>query len=238
MLNFKVGKTYKDNSGREWEFVSYAPGRHYPYFFKEKETNAVYGFCEQEGNIVTERLDAGGTKIPFVEEQEKERDWVIGEEYECFDAATQSVVMAHLTKIIKETGSHLFYMFNINGISCGFHDEGIVLVMGRFVVFKDGIPQELKDRLNKSKLTNKQRHFQKGRVYKDDKNENFTFIKRIKATRGVFGIFESNNDKGLYILILRKINNVECITCREKFVFCADESIRNENASKAVRVMQ
>ena len=236
MLDFKVGRFYKDTKRNEWKFIYYDHDSEYPYLFKGKGDYLALSFCEQKDNSVTYHIDEIGIKIPFVEE--KERDWVIGEEYECFDAATQSVVMAHLTKIIKETGSHLFYMFNINGISCGFHDEGIVLVMGRFVVFKDGVPQELKDRLNKSKLANKQKCFQKGQVYKNKKCIEMEFKKRIKTKEGLVALFEDETSE-VFSFSLYRLNNIECIlTSHDTVAFCADESIRNGDGSKAVRVLQ
>lgn len=235
MLNFKIGQFYKDTNGKEWRFCGYYPNDNYPYIFIDKK-GSVLTCLEEPDNLVTEYDGGEGIRIPFVEE--KERDWVIGEEYECFDAVTQRVIKARLTKIIKKTGSHLFYMFNINGISCGFHDEGIVLVMGRFVVFKDDVPQELKDKLNKKKLTNKRKSFQKGQVYKDIYGAKYMFIKRIKAPDGLYAIFYEKEDDEAVALELYKINNVECCLLLHRVDLCPDESIRNEDTSKAVRVVQ
>lgn len=236
MLNFKVGQFYKDTNGKEWRFCGYYPNSHYPYIFIDKK-GCVLTSLEKSDNLVTEYNYNDGVKIPFVEE--KERDWVIGEEYECIDSLTQSVVMARLAKIIKETDSHLIYVFNIDGVHFSFHHEGRVLIMGRFAIFKDGIPQGLKDRLNKKeKLTNKQKCFQKGQVYTKTNGNKYIFKKRIKTKQGLIAIFE--DEEGFIIFSgLRKLNNIECVgNVFDKLELFADESIKGENTYKAVRVMQ
>lgn len=238
MLDFKVGKVYKDTDGKEWKFIYYDNDSECPYLFREKKHFNACSFYEQKDNTVTYFNNGTGKKIPFVEVEDKERDWVVGEEYECFDAVTQRVIKARLTKIIKKTDSHLVFIFHVNGLHFDFHFEGIVLVMGRYVIFKDGVPQELKDRLNKSKLTNKQKCFQKGIFYKDHRGVSFLFLRRIKTKFGVFALFEVGPNP--VVCPLYRINNVE-VTIMEiykKIEFCADESIRNEDTSKAVRIMQ
>lgn len=237
MLNFKMGKHYKDTDGDLWRFCGYVKSSERANYYFQSNKNRLDIFHEQQDNSVTEWTDGRGVKIPFVEE--KEREWVIGEEYECFDAVTQRVIKARLTKIIKKTDSHLVFIFHVNGLHFDFHFEGIVLVMGRYVIFKDGVPQELKDRLNKSKLTNKQKCFQKGQVYKTNTGKEYIFKRRIKTKNNLFVIFE--DDKGwVCIDELFRLNNIECVPlCASNGMFlCADESIRNENTNKAVRVMQ
>lgn len=236
MLDFKVGKVYKDTDGKEWKFIYYDNDSECPYLFREKKHFNAYSFYEQKDNTVTYFNNGTGKKIPFVEE--KEREWVIGEEYECIDSLTQSVVMARLAKIIKETDSHLIYDFNIHGVHLSFHYEGIVLIMGRFAIFKDGIPQELKDRINKGKLTNKRKCFQKGQVYTKTNGNKYIFKKRIKTKQGLIAIFE--DEEGFIIFSgLRKLNNIECVgNVFDKLELFADESIKGENTYKAVRVMQ
>ena len=91
MLNFKFGKTYKDTKGREWRFCGYYPDGYCPYIFINKE-GFVLKSLEKPDNLVTEYPDGGGIKIPFVEEEEKERDWVVGEEYECYNVIRQKII--------------------------------------------------------------------------------------------------------------------------------------------------
>ena len=236
MLNFKFGKFYKDTEGREWEYCGYTIGDLLLYNFRRGICDCTSPFFEQEINTVIFNCAGHEIKIPFVEE--KERDWVIGEEYECFHAVTQRVIKARLAKIIKETDSHLIYVFNIDGIHFSFHYEGIVLIMGRFAIFKDGIPQELKDRINKGKLTNKRKCFQKGKIYKTRNGDNWKFIKRAKVKSGLVAMFECESNSYLDIKALLSIKGVECIKAGDKVNLCTDESIRNEDVSKAVRVMQ
>ena len=235
MLNFKFGEFYKDTDGEKWRFCGYYPNDYCPYTFINKE-GFILKSLEKPDNLVTEYPDGNGVKIPFVE---KERDWVIGEEYECFDAVTQRVIKARLTKIIEKTDSHLVFVFHINGLHFDFHFEGIVLVAGRYVVFKDGVPQELKDRINKGKLTNKRKCFQAGRIYKNEFGMEFKFRKRMKTKIGVLAIFEMKNGDIISYKLFR-LNNVECIPNHNtsNVYMCADESIRGESSNKAVRVMQ
>ena len=236
MLNFKVGKTYKDTNGNDWVCIGYDETAYYPYRFRRLIDNLKDTFFEREDNSVTQQDDGRGAKIPFVEE--KEREWVVGEEYECFDAVTQRVIKARLTKIIKKTDSHLVFIFHVNGLHFDFHFEGIVLVAGRYVVFKDGVPQELKDRINKGKLTNKQKCFQKEQIYKSEKGFEWKFKKRIKTEKGLVALFEDETSD-VFSFSLYRLNNIECIlTSHDTVAFCADESIRNGDGSKAVRVMQ
>lgn len=239
MLNFKVGKVYKDNSGREWEFVSYAPDRFYPYFFKEKETNVVYGFCEQEGNIVIESLDTGGTKIPFVEEQEKERDWVVGEEYECYNTEKQKISKAELLEL-DESRKYPQYCFRIEGIERSFgYQKGEILCVGsNFVIFKNGIPEDLRKRINKNKQTDRIIRFQKGKKYKFEDGCELEFKRRIKTKKGMYVVFEGEYGDP-YIFGLYMLNGIECkpAACGGMHL-CADESIRNQDSKKAIRILK
>ncbi|WP_281757175.1 hypothetical protein [Succinatimonas hippei] len=107
--------------------------------------------------------------------------------------------------------------------------------MGRYVIFKDGVPQELKDRLNKKKLTNKRKCFQKGKIYKNHNGVSYEFKKRIKTKKGLLAVFEKE-DGLIYFDNLYKVNNIECIplSCSSVGMFlCADESIRGESSNKA-----
>ena len=238
MLNFKMEKHYEDTEGHLWKFCGYVKNSESEMYYFQSDKSYLNIFYEQPDNSVTEWPDGNGIKIPFVKAEILERDWVVGEEYECFDAVTQRVIKARLTKIVEKTDSHLVFVFHINGLHFDFHFEGIVLVAGRYVVFKNGVPQELKDRLNKSKLTNKQKCFQKGQLYKDIGSSGFIFIKRVKTSNGLFAIFENCNTDGLYATPLKKINNVECTEYKAKVDLCADESIRNEDTEKTVRIKE
>ncbi|WP_281757173.1 hypothetical protein [Succinatimonas hippei] len=108
MLNFKMGKHYKDTDGYLWRFCGYVKSSERANYYFQSNKNRLDVFHEQPDNSVTEWTDGRGVRIPFVEE--KEREWVIGEEYECFDAVTQRVIKARLTKIIKKNRfSSCFY---------------------------------------------------------------------------------------------------------------------------------
>ena len=189
MLNFKVGKVYKDNSGREWEFVSYEPSTNFPYLFKNKLNNCVIGFCEQESNFVTIYNDSGCTKIYFVEAEEKERDWVVGEEYECYCIKTQKIIKVKLVETDNSVITEQNYRFKSNKEYHWLYGKGEVLSRECWVVFKNGVPQELKDRLNKGKLTNERKCFKKGRTYKNNNGASYKFKKRIKTQRGLLAVF-------------------------------------------------
>ena len=120
------------------------------------------------------------------------------------------------------------------------YGKGEVLSRECWVVFKNGVPQELKDRLNKGKLTNERKCFKKGRTYKNHNGASYKFKKRIKTQRGLLAVFEKE-DGLIYFDILYKMNNIECIPFSYSsagMFLCADESIRNGDGSKAVRVMQ
>ena len=236
MLNFKVGKTYKDFLGKEWEFCSYCSTENYPYRFKDKYGD-IKSFREYTDTIVTEWDDGTGIRIPFVEE--KERDWVVGEEYECYEVNLQTIIKAPLVEIDKQS-TFFKYMFNVGNCPRWFVGVDEVLCAGPYVIFKNGVPQELKDKLNKKKLTNKRKRFQKGKTYKNSNGYLYKFIKRIKTQRGLLAVFEKE-DGLIYFDNLYKVNNIECIPFSYNSVgmfLCADESIREESSNKAVRVMQ
>ena len=236
MLNFKIGKTYKDNSGREWVFVSYAPLRNFPYFFKNKLNNCVIDFCEQEGNFVTMFKDSGCTKIPFVEE--KEREWKINEDYECYNTVLKRINKVKLVEIDNDT-EFLKYRFCIDGDNRFFYGTGEILSWERFVIFKNGVPKELKDRLNKGKLTNKQKCFQKGQIYGSLSGAKWKFIKRAKVSGGLVAIFDQKGIEGnSHLFELYRLNNIELVLSNNNIYLCSDESIRNENTNKAVRVKE
>ena len=99
MLNFKVGKIYKDTNGNDWEFLFYEPKSKYQYCFRSVRYNNRAKFHEQKDNSVTFWEDGSGVKIPFVEAEEKERDWVVGEEYECFDVRYPSIYTIKLVEV-------------------------------------------------------------------------------------------------------------------------------------------
>ena len=235
MLNFKIGQFYKDTNGKEWRFCGYYPNNIYPYIFIDKK-GSVLTCLEKPDNLVTEYAYGEGIRIPFVEEEE--REWVIGEQYECYCIKTQKIIKVKLVETDNSVITEQNYRFKSNKEYHWLYGKGEVLSRECWVVFKNGIPEELKDRINKDKLSNKQKCFQKGQVYKDKYGANFTFIKRIKATNGLFVIFERDSSKDLVTIRLKKINNVECTTCDNKIDFCADESIRNEDAEKAVRIKE
>ena len=243
MLGFKVGKTYKDTDGNDkWEFVSRACDPNFPYLFKNKANNEITGFYEQKDKSVTYWIGGNGIKIPFVEEQEKERDWEVGEKYDCYNTEKQKISKAELLEL-DESRKHAQFCFRIEGIERSFgYQKGEILCLGsNFVIFKNGIPEELRKRLEKGedKITNKQKCFQKEQVYKSTSCREFIFKKRVKTKDGLFAIFE-NKEGWLYFDKLYKVNNIECILlCSFKGTYlCADESIRNEDTSKAVRVKE
>ena len=236
MLNFKIGKTYKDFLGKEWEFCGYCSTENYPYRFKDKYGD-IKSFKEYTDTIVTEWNDGTGIRIPFVEE--KEREWIVGEEYECYNTVTKKISKVKLREIDNNstTGHCWFESYNEGHWLYG---NGEVLSRECWVVFKNGIPQELKDRLNKGKLTNERKCFQKGRVYKNHNGASYEFKKRIKTQKGLLAIFEKE-DGLIYFDNLYKVNTIECIPFSYSSVgmfLCADESLREESSNKAVRVIQ
>ena len=237
MLDFKMEKHYEDTEGHLWKFCGYVkdPKRD-RYYFQLGETCPDV-FYEQPDNSVTEWRDGNGIKIPFVKAEILERDWVVGEEYECYDAITKKIRKAKLTNLDKSNEAQQ-YEFQFYDGRYWLYGKGDIACYKYYVVFKNGIPQELKDRINKDKLTNKRKSFQKGQVYKDISGSGFIFIKRVKTSNGLFAIFEICNTGGLYAAPLKKINNVECTTCDNKIDLCADESIRNEDAEKTVRIKE
>lgn len=243
MLNFKVGKTYKDFLGKEWEFCSYCSIENYPYRFKDKYGD-IKSFKEYTDTIVTEWDDGTGIRIPFVEEKEekkegKEEYWRIYKKYDCIDTHNQKIISLELIEK-RRNGPIIQYRFSGQELgTCYFTDLGEIAVHHGFVVYKNGIPQGVKDTINRlGKLVNKQRYFQKGMIYIDQKKEYFTFIKRFKASNGLFGVFEKNKNKNLLTMSLKKINNIECVVCCNRMIFCADESIRNEDTEKAVIIKE
>ena len=235
MLNFKVGKTYKDFLGKEWEFCSYCSIQNYPYRFKDKHGD-IKSFKEYTDSLVTEWDDGTGIRILFVEE--KERDWVIGEEYECYNVICRKIIKAKL-KNIDKTARCQTYCFEFNDDIYWFFGKGEIVSNDHYLVFKNGMPQELKDRINKEKLTNRQKCFQKGKVYKNEYGMEFKFRKRMKTKIGVLAIFEMINGDIMSYKLFR-LNNVECIPNHNtgRVYMCADESIKGEPSNKAVRVMQ
>ena len=235
MLNFKDGKIYKDTKGNDWEFLFYEPESKYQYCFRSVRYNNRVEFYEQKDNSVTFWKDGSGVKIPFVEE--KERDWVVGEEYECYNTVTEKISKVKLLESDYFNRSQK-YRFDFDGKQYWLYGKGRIVCYEYYVVFKNGVPRELKDRLNKGKLTNKQKFFTKGQVYKDIYGAEYMFMKRIKAPDGLYAIFYEKKDDEAVALELYKINNVECCLLLHRVDLCPDESIRNEDVLKAVRVVQ
>lgn len=239
MLDFKVGKVYKDNSGREWEFVSYDPSTNFPYLFKNKLNNCVIDFCEQEGNFVSMYKNGGITKIPFVEEYIK---WEVGKEYDCYYSTEQKISKAKLCEInnnLKKGKKRLYFTFDNKNYWLEGYGE-IASDYG-FVVFKNSIPEELKQRIENQnkKLTNKQKCFQKGQIYESLSGAKWRFIKRAEVSDGLVAIFDQEGITGNSQLFnLYRLNNIEFVLSNKNIYLCADESIRNKNVSKAVRVIQ
>ena len=239
MLNFKIGQFYKDTDGDDWIFEGYKHTPSYSYFFRRLKDSFNETFFKDEDNSVTQYPSGKGIKIPFVEVEEKERDWVVGEEYECYNTITEKISKVKLREIDNNstTGYCWFESYNEGHWLYG---NGEVFSSDYWVVFKNGVPQELKDKLDKKKLTNKRKCFQKGRVYKNHNGVSYEFKKRIKTQKGLLAIFEKE-DGLIYFDILYKMNNIECIPFSYSsagMFLCADESIRNGDGSKAVRVMQ
>ena len=235
MLDFKVGKIYKDNDGKEWRYCGYVNEMERPYYFKYMTNGNFFKFAENSNNSVV--CEGTGIKILFVEE--KERDWVVGEEYECFDVRYPSIYTIKLVEVNNDNKPNK-YRFKIGESRKWFMGKGEILSNLFMVVFKNGMPQELKYRLNKGKLTNERKCFKKGRTYKNHNGASYKFKKRIKTQRGLLAVFEKE-DGLIYFDILYKMNNIECIPFSYSsagMFLCADESIRNGDGSKAVRVMQ
>ena len=236
MLNFKVGKIYKGNDGKEWRYCGYVNEMECPYYFKYMTNGNFFKFAENSNNSVV--CEGTGIKILFVEE--KERDWVVGEEYECYCIKTQKIIKVKLVETNNSVITEQNYRFKSNKEYHWLYGKGEVLSRECWVVFKNGVPQELKDRLNKGKLTNERKCFKKGRTYKNHNGASNKFKKRIKTQRGLLAVFEKE-DGLIYFDILYKMNNIECIPFSYSsagMFLCADESIRNGDGSKAVRVMQ
>lgn len=241
MLNFKVGKTYKDTDGNEWEFVSFYAEGCFSYYFKKIKTGEVNSFAEQKDNSVTLWVNGIGTKIPFVEErdEEKEGHWKIYKKYDCIDTHNQKIISLELIEK-RRNGPIIQYRFSGQELgTCYFTALGEIAIHHGFVVYKRGIPKEVKDTINRlEKLINEQRYFQKGQIYKNEEGFEWEFKKRIKTKKGLVAVFE--NEEGFaYPYSIYRLNNIECTLCtNNKIHFCADESIRNEDASKAVQVKE
>ena len=236
MLNFKMEKHYKDTEGNLWKFCGYVKNSENNIYYFQSDKNYLDIFYEQPDNSVTEWPEGKGIKIPFVEE--KERDWVIGEQYECYCIKTQKIIKVKLVETDNPVITEQNYRFKSNKEYHWLYGKGEVLSREYWVVFKNGIPEELKDRINKGKLTNKRKCFHKGQIYKDIYGAEYMFIKRIKAPDGLYAIFYEKKDDEVVALELYKINNVECCLLLYRVDLCPDESIRNEDVLKAVRVMQ
>lgn len=238
MLDFKVGKTYKDFLGKEWEFCSYCSIENYPYRFKDKHGD-IKSFKEYTDTVVTEWDNGTGIRIPFVEEQEKEGHWKIYKKYDCIDTHNQKIISLELIEK-RRNGPIIQYRFSGQELgTCYFTALGEIAVHHGFVVYKSGIPKEVKDTINRlEKLINKQRYFQKGQIYKNEEGFEWEFKKRIKTKKGLVAVFE--NEEGIaYTYSIYRLNNIECtLYTNNKIHFCADESIRNKNAGKAVRVKE
>ena len=225
MLSFKEGKIYKDTKGNDWEFLFYEPESKYQYCFRSVRYNNRVEFHEQKDNSVTFWEDGSGVKIPFVEE--KERDWVVGEEYECFDVRYPSIYTIKLVEVNNDNKPNK-YRFKIGESRKWFMGKGEILSNLFMVVFKNGMPQELKDRINKGKLTNKQKCFQKGQIYKTATNSNYVFKKRVKMKKGLIAVFETEEGYSSTHRLCR-INNIECALLGNVFLchICTVDHLTN-----------
>lgn len=239
MLKFKFGKFYKDTEGREWEYCGYTIGDLLLYNFRGGIHDCTTPFFEQEINVVISKCAGYEIKIPFVEIEEKERNWVVGEEYECYNTEKQKISKAELLEL-DETRKYPQFCFRIEGIERSFgYQKGEILCLGsNFVIFKNGIPEDLRKRINKNKQTNKIIRFQKGKKYKFEDGCELEFKRRIKTKKGLYIIFESENGDP-YIFELYMLNGIECKpSAYGGMHLCTDESIRNQDSKKAIRILK
>ena len=113
------------------------------------------------------------------------------------------------------------YWFNIRGEYC-------YSSMFRWMVFLNDIPECFLEepKANKS--------FVRGKVYKTLAGNECIFIKRFKTRRGIFGIFESDNEKRFFVFTapIYRYNGVEVTFDYGTLDFIADESIRQLEIKK------
>lgn len=233
MLNFKTGRTYKDTDGNDWVFCCYRSGYVYPYLFKDKQED-LKAFGEYADTLVVTEWDNGnGIRIPFVEE--KERDWVVGESYEAYNVISKNIQRLKLQKIAECDGKNTVFF-----LDQPFWESEEIALLGGWIVFKSGIPKELKDKLkNKENLNNKRKCFQKGQIYGTLSGTKWKFIKRAKVSGGLVAIFDQEGIEGnSHLFNLYRLNNIEFILSNNNIYLCSDESIRNEDVHKAERVLQ
>ena len=243
MLDFKVGKIYKDNDGKEWRYCGYVNEMECPYYFKYMTNGNFFKFAENSNNSVV--CEGTGIKILFVEEKEekkegKEEYWRIYKKYDCIDTHNQKIISLELIEK-RRNGPIIQYRFSGQELgTCYFTDLGEIAVHHGFVVYKNGIPQGVKDTINRlGKLVNKQRYFQKGQVYKDSSGLSWKFIKRAKVSGGLVAIFDQEGITGNSRLFdLYRLNNIELVLSNKNIYFCADESVRKEDKYTAARIKE
>lgn len=230
MLNFKIGKIYKDNYGKEWEFVNYNPNHSRPYWFKNHLKGVTKTFQEIENNGEIYVDDGDDTKITF----DEVKDWEVGKTYECINSCTQCIAGAYLSKIT-EGRDEKIYNFKIAGyeIPYGNAKGKMILSWCYYTIFRDGVPQELKNKLQTVESIKKV--FQKDQIYEGNWGNKLKFVKRIAINGKIYGIFGKLDESEFYLFKLYKINNVEC-TLFTTVNYCADNSIRFENENKATEI--
>ena len=242
MLNFKVGKTYKDTDGNGWVFIRFVDAPSFSYLFKRLDDNFVDTFFVDVDNNVTQYPQGRGIKIPFVEEKEEEKEghWEIYKKYDCIDTHNQKIISLELIEK-RRNGPIIQYRFSGQELgTCYFTDLGEIAVHHGFVVYKNGLPQGVKDTINRlGKLVNKQRYFQKGQIYESLSGTKWRFIKRAKVSGGLVAIFDQEGIEGNSQLFdLYRLNNIELVLSKNNIYFCADESVRSEHKRTAARIKE
>lgn len=237
MLKFKFGKFYKDTEGREWEYCGYTIGDLLLYNFRGGIHDCTTPFFEQEINVAISKCAGYEIKIPFVEIEEKERNWVVGEEYECYNTISKKISKVKVVKIDEDDNS-MKYVIDLDENKHYFFGTGKIISWKNYVVFKNGMPEELKERINKNKQTDRIIRFQKGKKYKFEDGCELEFKRRIKTKKGLYIIFESENGDP-YTFELYMLNGIECKpSAYGGMHLCADESIRNQDSKKAIRILK
>ena len=157
--------------------------------------------------------------------------WKLNKSYEYFNFADNEIGKAKLINIADGSYCFLFqdYFCANNNFYLWMIGTDDVLTFKTYIIFKDGVPEIIKNNIKDKKLIK----FQKGKIYTSNIiGKKVKFLKRAKTSLCCYGIFEYS-DFSLYNVQLYTINGIECTIFDGQIDLCASNingDINIENA--------
>ena len=155
------------------------------------------------------------------------KGWKVGETYDCSNGERYKIIsidpnrLYELEAVKEGTICHERFSLLVAVAGVGYSYAGIE----KYFLCRDF---NLTPKPKAPKVPKANKSFIRGKFYKNLAGNEFIFIKRFKTRRGIFGIFESDNEKRSFCFTapIYRYNGVEVTFDYGELDFIADESIR------------